>query len=129
LRKTTLAGLPHGHLLRPGGEGECSDLIRCYRPENRHDREETWSEDNPEDRWRKFTYEEILARDKVSLDIFWLRDDALGDMDNLPEPDEIAEEIVENLEAGLAGFRRVLASLEAPNDVAEPGEADNRGGS
>ena len=47
----------------------------------------------------------------MSLDIFWLRDDALGDMDNLPEPDEIAEEIVENLEAGLAGFRRVLSSL------------------
>ncbi|MFB6261257.1 MAG: SAM-dependent DNA methyltransferase, partial [Thiohalorhabdaceae bacterium] len=72
----------------------------------------TWSEANPEGRWRRFTYEEILARDKVSLDIFWLRDDALGDMDNLPEPDEIAEEIVENLEAGLAGFRRVLGSLE-----------------
>ena len=88
------------------------DFIRCYNPENRHDRAETWSEDNPEGRWRRFTYEEILARDKVSLDIFWLRDDSLGDMDNLPEPDEIAEEIVENLEAGLEGFRRVLGSLE-----------------
>jgi len=89
------------------------DFIRCYNPENRHDREATWSEDNPEGRWRRFTYEEILARDKVSLDIFWLRDDSLGDMDNLPEPDEIPEEIVENLETGLAGFRRVLASLES----------------
>jgi len=49
----------------------------------------------------------------VSLAIFWLHDDSLGDMDNLPEPDEIAEEIVENLEAGLEGFRRVLASLES----------------
>jgi len=66
-----------------------------------------------------FHFDEILARDKVSLDIFWLRDDSLGDMDNLPEPDEIAEEIVENLEAGLEGFRRVLASLEAPSG-AEP---------
>ena len=47
-------------------------------------------------------------------------------MDNLPEPDETAEAVVENLEAGLAGFRRVLASLEAPNDAAEPGEADSR---
>jgi type I restriction enzyme M protein len=53
----------------------------------------------------------------VSLDIFWLRDDALGDMDNLPEPDEIAEEIVENLEAGLEGFRRVLVSLESPEET------------
>ncbi len=68
-------------------------------------------------RWRRFTYDEILARDKVSLDIFWLRDDSLGDMDNLPEPDEIAEEIVENLEAGLAGFRRVLASLESREET------------
>jgi hypothetical protein len=52
------------------------------------------SEENAEGRWRKFTYEEILARDKVSLDIFWLRDDSLGDMDNLPEPDEIADVVV-----------------------------------
>ncbi len=88
------------------------DFIRCYNPENRHERVETWSENNPEGRWRRFTYEEILARDKVSLDIFWLRDASLGDMDNLPAPEEIAEEIVENLEAGLEGFRRVLASLE-----------------
>ncbi|MEF8982882.1 MAG: hypothetical protein V5A19_13870 [Thiohalorhabdus sp.] len=70
--------------------------------------------DNPDGRWRLFTYDEILARDKVSLAIFWLRDDSLGDRDNLPEPDEIAEEIIENLEAGLQGFRQVLGSLENP---------------
>ncbi|HKL76852.1 MAG TPA: class I SAM-dependent DNA methyltransferase [Gammaproteobacteria bacterium] len=99
------------------------DFIRCYNPENRHERAETWSEDSPEGRWRRFTYDEILARDKVSLDIFWLRDDSLGDMDNLPEPDEIAEEIVENLEAGLAGFRRVLASLESDQKSEDGGGA------
>ena len=96
------------------------DFIRCYHPENRHERTETWSEETPEGRWRRFTYEEILARDKVSLDIFWLRDESLGDMDNLPEPEAIAEEIVENLEAGLAGFRQVLASLEAEESTEPP---------
>ena len=56
--------------------------------------------------------EEIFKRDKTSLDIFWLRDQSLGDLDNLPEPDEIAEEIIENLEAGLESFRGVLSELQ-----------------
>lgn len=49
-------------------------------------------------RWRKFTYEDIIARDKTSLDIFWVRDESLADLDNLPDPDVLAEEIIENLE-------------------------------
>lgn len=95
------------------------DFIRCYNPYNRHEREETWSEDNPDGRWRRFTYDEIIQRDKVSLDIFWLRDESLGNMDNLPEPSVIAEEIVENLEAGLEGFRQVLSSLGDTHEVDE----------
>ena len=72
----------------------------------------TWdAEKNPEGRWRKFTYEELVARDKTSLDVFWLKDKSLTDLDNLPEPDELAEEIIENLEAGLNSFRAVLAGL------------------
>lgn len=92
---------------------DLQDFIACYHPEDRHARRETWSEDNPEGRWRRFTLEEILRRDKVSLDIFWLRDTSLGDLDNLPEPDELAEEIIENVEAGLESFRRVLNGLSA----------------
>ncbi|MFC1688224.1 N-6 DNA methylase [Pseudomonadota bacterium] len=89
------------------------DFIECYNPENRHKRNETWDEEsNSEGRWRKFTYEELTARDKTSLDIFWLKDKSLTDLDNLPEPDELAEEIIENLEAGLNSFREVLAGLE-----------------
>jgi hypothetical protein len=63
-------------------------------------------------RWRKFTYEELKARDKTGLDVFWLKDKSLTDSDNLPEPDELAEEIVENLEAGLVNFRQVLTALQ-----------------
>ena len=65
----------------------------------------------PEGRWRKFTDDELTSRDKTSLDVFWLKDKSLTDLDNLPEPDELAEEIIENLDAGLASFRQVLAGL------------------
>ncbi|KAB7624106.1 class I SAM-dependent DNA methyltransferase [Alkalilimnicola sp. S0819] len=90
------------------------DFIECYKPQqDRHTREETWTEDNPEGRWRRYSRDEIMKRDKVSLDIFWLKDKSLGDLDNLPEPDELAEEIIENVEAGLESFRQVLAGLDA----------------
>ncbi len=90
------------------------DFIDCYNPENRHDRKEVWSaESNPEGRWRKYQYEEILARDKTSLDIFWLRDKSLADLDNLPDPEVLASEIIENIEVGLNSFREVAAGLEA----------------
>ena len=89
------------------------DFIECFNPENRQKRKATWDEEkNPEGRWRKYTYEELAARDKTSLDVFWLKDKSLTDLDNLPEPDELAEEIIENLEAGLNSFREVLAGLE-----------------
>jgi type I restriction enzyme M protein len=92
---------------------DLSDFIECFKPENRHDRKPTWdAQENPEGRWRKFSYEELVARDKTSLDVFWLKDKSLTDLDNLPEPDELAEEIIENLEAGLNSFREVLAGLE-----------------
>ena len=90
-----------------------AEFIECYRPKNRHKRKATWNADsNPEGRWRKYTYDELIARDKTSLDLFWLKDKGLTDLDNLPEPDTLAEEIIENLEAGLASFRAVLAGLK-----------------
>ncbi len=88
------------------------DFITCFNPQNRHDRQPTWDEKkNPQGRWRKYSYEEIVARDKTSLDIFWLKDKSLTDLDDLPEPDILAAEIIENLEAGLANFRDVAAGL------------------
>ena len=91
---------------------DLTDFINCYNPLNRHVRNELWNEQsNPEGRWRKFTYEQIIARDKTSLDIFWLKDKSLADLDNLPEPDELALDIIENLEAGLANFREVANAL------------------
>ncbi len=92
---------------------DLADFVKCYHPQNRHERKETWdAEANPEGRWRRYSYEELTARDKTSLDVFWLKDKSLTDLDNLPEPDVLAAEIIENLEAGLNSFREVLAGLE-----------------
>lgn len=88
------------------------DFITCYNPGNRHNRKATYSESNPEGRWRKFSYDDIIARDKTSLDITWLKDQSLADLDNLPDPDELAQEIVENLEAGLESFRSIIEQLK-----------------
>ncbi|MCR6655068.1 MAG: type I restriction-modification system subunit M [Opitutus sp.] len=95
---------------------DLADFITCYNPANRHQRTETWHpEKNPEGRWRKFTYAELAARDKTSLDLFWLKDDSLADLDNLPEPADLAEDIIENIEAGLASFRAVASALSKPS--------------
>jgi type I restriction enzyme M protein len=98
----------------PMRQEDLKDFIHRYNPENRFQREETWSDTNPEGRWRKFTYEELVSRDKTSLDIFWLKDNSLTDLDNLPDPDILATEIVENLAAGLENFKAIAATLN-PN--------------
>ena len=95
----------------PLARSHLDDFVACYNPENRHQRTPTWSEDNPEGRWRVFTYDELMARDKVSLDIFWLRDESLEDTANLPAPDILATEIVEDLQAALEQFAEIAEDL------------------
>ena len=80
------------------------DFIACYHPENRHERKET-------DRFKYFPYEELVTRDKASLDIFWLKDDSLDNLDDLPPPDVLQQEIIDHLEAALAAFRDVAVGL------------------
>ena len=83
---------------------DLKDFIECYNPENRHLRKET-------ERFRKFTYDEIVLRDKTSLDIFWLKDNSLTDLDNLPDPDVLVEDIIENLESSLESLREISNNL------------------
>ncbi len=83
---------------------DLEDFVQCYNPKNRHEREET-------ERFKPFTYEELIARDKTNLDIFWLKDESLEDSENLPEPEVLAAEIVENLEAALEQFRGIYEEL------------------
>jgi|SRR5437868_7490558 len=88
------------------------EFINAYNPDNRHKRKETYNGgSNPEGRWRKFNYDEIINRDKTSLDITWIKDQSLADLDNLPDPDVLAGEIIENLEAGLEAFREIMITI------------------
>lgn len=97
---------------------DLDEFVALYNPANRHERKATWSATpdasagtGPDGRWRLYAYDELIARDKASLDIFWLRDESLADSDNLPPPEVIAQEIVEDLEAALEQFRLIASDL------------------
>ncbi len=87
--------LTHAHL---------EDFVARHNPENRYLREETWSKASPDVRWRFYSREELLQRDKTNLDMFWLKDATTTDLNNLPEPDVLAAEINENLRSALSNF-------------------------
>jgi type I restriction enzyme M protein len=83
---------------------DLADFVDSYSPEDRSKRVES-------ERFHRFTYDELMARDKANLDITWLRDESLEDSSNLPAPGVLAAEIVEELEAALAQFAELAATL------------------
>jgi type I restriction enzyme M protein len=88
------------------------EFVECYRPGERQKRKATWSESNPEGRFRVYTYDELLARDKVSLDLTWLRDESLEDSASLPDPDILAREIADDLRSALGQIEDILGDLQ-----------------
>ena len=91
---------------------DLNEFVGCYKPGERQKRKATWSEKNHEGRWRAFSYDEIVARDKVSLDLFWLRDESLEDSANLPDPNILAQEIADDLRSALGQIEDILGDLE-----------------
>lgn len=89
----------------PLKRADLDDFVESYRPGDVGKREET-------ERFKRFSYDELVTRDKASLDFFWLRDESLEDTDNLPPPGVIAAEIVEDLQSALEEFRALAESLE-----------------
>ena len=93
---------------------DLDDFVKCYNPKSPNRRKATWSEEMSEGRWRSYDYDELLKRDKANLDIFWLRDKSLEESDDLPDPDILAAEIVEDLQAALDQFASIAANLKSP---------------
>jgi type I restriction enzyme M protein len=96
----------------PLQRSDLDEFVDCYKPDGRHKRKPTWSEKSPDGRWRAFEYDELVKRDKVNLDIFWLKDQSLEDSDDLPKPDVLAEEIADDLEAALEQFTAIAGKLK-----------------
>lgn len=92
---------------RPMRAEDLRDFVEAYRVDDRGGRQET-------ERFRKYELDELLARDKVNLDVFWLKDDSLEEGSDLPAPGILAAEIVESLEAALDEFRQVAEDLGEP---------------
>ena len=84
---------------------DLKDFIKCYNTDNRHERTET-------ERFKPYTYEELIQRDKANLDITWIKDASLVELENLPEPEVLAAEIVANLEDALEQFKAIQETLE-----------------
>lgn len=101
---------------KPLEAADLDEFVDCFNPVNREHRAETWSEDNPEGRWRCYTYDELMARDKANLDIFWLRDKSLDDGSDLEDPDVILAEIIEDLRSVLEEFSYIAEDLEPVTD-------------
>src|SRR5262249_41149594 len=82
---------------KPIRTSDFDEFVACYKPGRTHDRTETWTEADPDGRWRCYTYDELLKREKLNLDLFWIKDKSLTDTDALPPPDIIAAEIADDL--------------------------------
>ena len=87
------------------------EFVACYKPGRLHERKETWNAGSPDGRWRAYGYADLLKRDKLSLDLFWIKDKSLTDTDSLPPPDVLATEIADDLEAALEQFTKIAARL------------------
>ena len=87
------------------------EFVECYKPGRLHERTPTCNEDNPEGRWRCYDYDELLKRDELSLDLFWIKDKSLTDTDSLPSPDVLATEIAYDLEAAIEQFTKIADRL------------------
>lgn len=101
----------HTPKMNPLNFESLKDFVECYSPNNLKLRKETFSIENPNGRWRKYSYEDIAARDKTNLDITWIEDENLIDFDNLPDPEILINEIVENLESALVNFKTIKDSI------------------
>ena len=93
----------------PLTRADLDDFVACYNPANRHQRQES-------KRFKRYTYDELIARDKVSLDLFWLRDESLEDIDNLPAPAVLAAEIAEDLQSALTEIQALAEALASYDD-------------
>ncbi|MCL1936849.1 MAG: type I restriction-modification system subunit M [Candidatus Azobacteroides sp.] len=105
-------GVKHTLATNPIQRHHLDDFVKCYNPENRHNRQETYSAENPSGRWRKYSYEEIIARDKTSLDITWLKSGENTVDYSLTELMTMIEEKSQNILSAVNSLKDIMGKIE-----------------
>lgn len=105
-------GIHHTLKQKPMREEDLADFVECYCPGELHKRKETYSESNPDGRWRKFDVEDILARDKTSLDITWIKTGE--DISEVPLQELLSEirEKSDSIASAVAKLEELLEGIE-----------------
>jgi type I restriction enzyme M protein len=90
---------------------DLEEFVVCFSSDNRQKRQPTWTPQTPLGRWRDYSYEELIQRDRCSLDIFWLREDDLNNSNNTATLNELATEIMDDLQAALYQIQEIASDL------------------
>ena len=105
-------GVKHTLATNPIQRHHLDDFVKCYNLENRFNRQETWTSENPAGRWRKYTYEEVIARDKTSLDITWIKSGEDTVDYSLSELMAMIEEKSNNISSAVSELQKLIGGIE-----------------
>ena len=105
-------GIKHTLATKPLKRSDLEDFVKCYCAGRLEDRKETWSKENPTGRWRKYHVDELLARDKTSLDISWIKDDSDAVDCSLAELMQTIQTKSANITAAVAELSRLIEGIE-----------------
>jgi type I restriction enzyme M protein len=105
-------GIHHTLKKNPLRESDLDDFVKCYNPENRFFRTETYNAENPDGRWRKFTYDEIISRDKTSLDITWIKSGESADDYTLAELLDVIKEKSAAIATAVGSLEKLIGEVD-----------------
>ena len=105
-------GIKHTLATKPLKRSDLEDFVNCYCAGHVEDRKETWSPENPNGRWRKYHVDELLARDKTSLDISWIKDGSDTVDCSLAELIQTIQEKSANIAAAVTELSKLIEGIE-----------------
>lgn len=104
-------GIKHTLATKPMQRQHLDDFVKCYHAENISQRKETYSEENPNGRWRKYPVSELLKRDKTSLDISWIKQTDDDDDLSLAELMSTIQQKSDNISKAVAELQKLLSNI------------------
>ena len=105
-------GIKHTLATKPMMRQHLDDFVACYHAEDITQRKETYNEDNPNGRWRKYPVAELLKRDKTSLDITWIKQTDDDDDMTLAELMSTIQQKSDNISKAVTKLQELMANIK-----------------